>query len=94
MLPELLIEWDEAKNTLLKQERGLCFEDVLQAIDEDKILEDSIHPNQDRYQHQRILVVEIRGYACAVPYVVDGNKRFLKTLFKSRFYQKRYLVNW
>jgi hypothetical protein len=30
--------------------------------------------------HQRILVVEIDGYACVVPYVQEGNKRFLKTI--------------
>jgi len=93
MSHELLIEWNEAKNTLLKQERGVCFEDVLQAIEDGKVLEDAVHPNHEKYGHQRILVVEIRGYACVVPYVIDGNKQFFKTVFKSRFYQKRYLVD-
>ena len=47
------------------------------------------HPS--RYGHQRILVVEIGGYACVVPYVRTGNQRFLKTIYRSRVYQKKYL---
>jgi len=36
-------------------------------------------------------VVEIGGYACVVPYVRNGNQRFLKTIYRSRVYQKKYL---
>jgi hypothetical protein len=36
--------------------------------------------------------VEISGYACVVPYVQEGNRRFLKTIYRSRIYQKKYLL--
>nr|VFK12844.1 MAG: protein of unknown function (DUF4258) [Candidatus Kentron sp. LPFa]VFK17891.1 MAG: protein of unknown function (DUF4258) [Candidatus Kentron sp. LPFa]VFK33195.1 MAG: protein of unknown function (DUF4258) [Candidatus Kentron sp. LPFa] len=89
-MSELVIEWDEEKNDILMRERRICFQDVLAAIEDGRILEDSRHPNHEKYHHQRVLVVEIGGYACAVPYVREGNKLFLKTIYRSRTHQKRY----
>lgn len=86
------IEWDEEKNRRLLDERGIGFKDVLEAIESGRILADEVHPNPSRYGHQRILVVEISGYACVVPYVRKGNQRFLKTIYRSRVYQKKYLL--
>ena len=85
------IEWDDDKNRRLQSERGIGFEDVLEAIESGRILADEAHPNPESYGHQRILVVEIDGYACVVPYVQEGNKRFLKTIYRSRVYQEKYL---
>ena len=87
------IEWDSDKNASLLQERDICFEDVLLAIERGQLLADIQHPNQINYPHQRILVVEIEGYACVVPYVEDDEKLFLKTVYRSRIYQKKYLGN-
>jgi hypothetical protein len=64
----------------------------LEAIASGSILADEAHPNPSRYGHQRILVVEISGYACVVPYVRTGNQWFLKTIYRSRVYQKKYLL--
>jgi uncharacterized DUF497 family protein len=86
------IEWDEEKNQRLLDERGIGFEDVLEAIESGRILADEAHPNPSRYGHQRLLIVEISGYACVVPYVQEGNRRFLKTIYRSRIYQKKYLL--
>nr|VFK38820.1 MAG: hypothetical protein BECKTC1821E_GA0114239_10036 [Candidatus Kentron sp. TC]VFK54421.1 MAG: hypothetical protein BECKTC1821F_GA0114240_10055 [Candidatus Kentron sp. TC] len=88
---ELPIEWDENKNEALMRERRICFQDVLEAIEGGRILEDSRHPNREQYHHQGMLVVEIGGYACAVPYVRQENGLFLETIYRSRFHQKRYL---
>jgi uncharacterized DUF497 family protein len=62
-----IIEWDDDKNRRLRSERGIGFEDVLEAIEGGRILADEAHPNPASYGHQRILVVEIGGYACVVP---------------------------
>ena len=86
-----VIEWDDDKNRRLQAERGVSFEDVLEAIESGRILADEAHPNAESYGQQRILVVEIGGYACVVPYVQTGNRRFLKTIYRSHVYQKRYL---
>ena len=49
------------------------------------------HPKPDAYPSQRILVVEIDGYAYVVPFVTDGDVMFLKTIIPSRKMTKRYL---
>ena len=69
------IEWDEEKNQRLLDERGIGFHDALEAIASGRILADEAHPNPSRYGHQRILVVEIGGYACVVPYVRTGHPK-------------------
>ena len=51
----------------------------------------SLIPTAERFGHQRVLVVLIDGYACAVPYVVDGETRFLKTIYRSRALQRKYV---
>lgn len=84
-------DWDESKNTFLKESRDVSFEDVQLAIEEGRVLDDFENPNKKRYPHQRILVVEIEGYAYYVPYVEDENKIFLKTIFPSRKATKKYL---
>lgn len=84
-------DWDESKNTSLKDSRDVSFEDVQMAIEEGKVLDDFENPNKKRYPHQRILVVEIESYAYYVPYVEDEDKVFLKTIFPSRKATKKYL---
>lgn len=78
------LEWSLEKNEVVKKERGLSFEDVESAIESGAIIGDFPHPNQERYPDQRVLVVEIDEYACIVPYIQEGNVRFLKTVYRSR----------
>lgn len=49
------------------------------------------HPNQEKYQKQRIFVVEIEGYAYLVPFIEDEREIFLKTIIPSRKATKKYL---
>jgi hypothetical protein len=90
VVPEQSVRWSEDKNRQLKAERGLSFEAVLAAIEGGRILDDLAHSNPKR-AHQRVLVVEIDGYACGVPYVRDGAAIFLKTAYRSRVFQEGYL---
>jgi uncharacterized DUF497 family protein len=92
MRPLLEVTWNEAKNRQLKKERGLSFENVVTALEEGRTLADIEHPHLDRKDRQRLLVVEIDGYACVVPYVYDSERMFLKTIYHSRAMQKKYLV--
>ena len=86
------IEFSEEKNLLLQETRGLCFEDVLQAIEKKKILDDLRHSSQ-KYPHQRILVIEREKYVYAVPYVLDPKRKtvFLKTVYPSRILTEKYM---
>lgn len=57
-------------------------EDVLDVIE---------HDVSGKYQGQRILVVNVEGYVCLVPFIESENSIFLKTIIPSRKMAKRYL---
>ena len=86
------INFSLEKNELLKVTRGVCFDDVISAIEKKKLLADKKH-SSSKFIHQRIYVVAINNYAYAVPYVIDLKKHeiFLKTLYPSRALTKKYL---
>lgn len=84
-------DWSEEKNTLLKQERGVCFEDVVTVLNERRPLDTLDHPQEKKYPNQRIFVVELSGYAYYVPFVEDDEKIFLKTIIPNRDATKKYL---
>jgi len=83
--------WDLSKNERLSRDRGVMFEDVLLALEQGRLLDILEHPNAERYRHQKVLVVEIRRYAYAVPCVEHGAEIFLKTIIPSRKLTRRYL---
>lgn len=86
------IKYSEEKNQLLKATRGIGFEEVLDAIQQGNLLADVAHPSL-KYPKQRMYVVKIDLYAYAVPYVVNPKKTeiFLKTIYPSRVFTKKYL---
>lgn len=85
-------DWSKEKNELLKAEREISFEDVVNAIEEGYLLAITEHPNKVRYPNQKIFVVNIDNYAYLVPFVEDENKVFLKTIIPSRIATKKYLL--
>jgi hypothetical protein len=88
---EFEARWAADKQLALRARYGVGFEDVLAAIAQMRVLADVLHENAARYPNQRMLVVEIDGYAWAVPYVSEGDRPFFKTLFPSRKFNRRYL---
>ena len=82
------IEWNDFKNELLRNERSVSFEDVLQEIQQNTLLAIEKHPTRP---NQNIYVVRINNYAYLVPYVEDEEKIFLKTIIPSRKATKKYL---
>ena len=87
----VLFHWDSEKNEQLKRERGVSFEQAVFSIEMGKVLATLRHPKK-RYRHQMLAVIEINNYAYVVPYVVKEEKIFLKTIFPSRKYTKKYLI--
>jgi hypothetical protein len=85
------IDWNEIKNTYLKTERGIGFEDIQTAIEEGNVLADIEHPLRSRYANQKVFIIEFSGYAYVVPYAEDDTKIFLKTIYPSRKMTKHYL---
>jgi hypothetical protein len=84
--------WSPEKCESLRKERGIGFEDVIVAIEKQRVLADIASPSR-KFPHQRMLVVLIENYVHAVPYVEGKGLRFLKTIFPSRVLNKLYGVD-
>ncbi len=84
------INWNEDKNQLLKQTRGVCFEDVEFAIINDNILDIVPHHNVAKYPNQELMIISLSGYTYYVPFVTDDVQIFLKNIIPSRKHHKIY----
>ncbi len=86
-----IYQWNNDKNSILKKERGISFEDIIFYIKNGKLLAIVEHPSRDKYPNQRMYVVEINYYAYLVPFVETEDEIFLKTIIPSRKATKIYL---
>ncbi|MFC2130263.1 toxin [Bacteroidota bacterium] len=86
----MYINWDKEKDEKLFKERGVSFDDVLKCIERDEIIDVVEHPNKDKYSKQMIMIVELNNYVHIVPFVVEKDEIFLKTIIPSRKYNKKY----
>lgn len=86
-----LINWNREKNEWLMKNRNICFQDILFFIENDLIIDDIEHPNQEIYSGQRMMVFDINEYIHLVPYVETKDEIFLKTIIPSRKATKKYL---
>ena len=82
--------WETAKNEKLKKGRGVSFEDVVFHIEQGNVLDILEHPNQQRYEGQRIFVVRIEDYVYRVPFVEQTEQVVLKTIIPSRKANRKY----
>ena len=86
-----IFKWDAEKNEILLRERGITFEEIVQRIESGAKVIETDHPNQKKYPNQKILIIDVDGYAYLVPCVIDKNEYFLKTIIPSRKATKKYL---
>ena len=82
--------WNEDKNRLLKEERGISFQEVVFHIESGDVLEVFNHPNQTRYPGQRIYAISIEDYVYLIPFIESEHEVFLKTIIPSRKATKHY----
>ena len=78
----ILLQWNEEKNTHLKETRGICFENVIEAITNNQYVM-TPHPNP-RYVHQLMIYFTHNNYYYACPFVLNDKEMFLKTVYPSR----------
>lgn len=88
-----MITYGKEKNELLKQTRGIGFEEIIAAIDGGKVLDVYDHPDQTNYPGQKIYIVEALDYVYLVPFVRNEEGIFLKTIIPSRKAKKMYKGN-
>lgn len=86
-------DYNIEKDKQLNELRGIGFKEIIKAIKNKQIIVDIEHFNKIKYPSQRILVVRIKDYAYAVPYVFDKVKKikFLKTIYANRKLTKKYV---
>lgn len=85
------IVFDKEKNTKLKIQRGINFEDIKEAIGRGGLINIINNPNKILYPNQKIYIVKLNDYIYGVPYVEDGKRIYLKTVYPSRKFTKLYL---
>ncbi|MBN2839230.1 MAG: BrnT family toxin [Fusobacteriaceae bacterium] len=82
--------WNSEKNEKLLEERNICFEDVIVAINSGKLL--SVRKNtSENHLSQDILIVEVEEYVYYVPFIKSEKEYFLKTIIPSRKLTKEFL---
>ena len=84
-------EWNAEKNEVLARERGITFEEIVQRIEAGAKVIETDHPNPKKYPNQKILIIDVDGYAYLVPCVIDGDEYFLKTIIPSRKATRQHL---
>lgn len=82
--------WDEDKNSKLKKERDIGFEEVAEMLYNADVL-DVIKNPSGNFPNQKVYVLKMYDYIYYVPYIEDEEKIFLKTIIPSRKVMKKYI---
>lgn len=82
--------WNKEKNEWLRKKRNIGFEDIIFLISEGKLVEVVKNPGEE-YQNQLMFVINFENYIYLVPFVIDENEIFLKTIIPSRKATKKYI---
>lgn len=83
-------DWSPEKNERLKNEREISFEQVIFHLSRGDLWKEADHPDQKKYPKQKIYFVIVEGYVYLVPYKVEEDYIFLKTIIPSRKATKEY----
>lgn len=76
----------------MKESRGTCFDDIIEAIEQGKLVGNIKHFNSKKYPNQYFYLINMDNYIYVVPYVKDIKKKeiYLKTVYPSRKFTKMY----
>lgn len=85
------IHFSNEKEKLLVRIRKVSFNDVTKAINKGKVVDIIDHPNKNKYPNKRIFILKVKNYIIAVPFVENRDEIFLKTIYRSHKYTKKYL---
>jgi len=87
----VIFDFDPVKSIQLKHTRGISFEEMITLIETGHVVTTVVHPNPKKYPNQFIYYVDNAGYIFEVPWVQDGDRIFLKTIFPSCKATKQYV---
>jgi hypothetical protein len=69
----------------------VSFEEVVFHIERGDLLDIVEHQDQERYEGQRLFIVNIDNYGYVIPFIEAEDGVFLKTIIPSRKATKKYL---
>jgi len=84
------IDWNNDKNELLKKKRNVSFEMIEEAIHNNKVVAIEKHCNSVKYPNQYLMHVLLNNYIHTVPFTINDNVIFLKTIFADRKAHRKY----
>jgi len=84
-------DWNKQKSALLRSSRGIGFEEVVNTINEGDVLAVIKHPNSKKHHNQKIYIINFDNYVYCVPFIEGEETYFLKTIYPSRKYTKKFL---
>jgi hypothetical protein len=85
------VKYSEEKNIWLKKKREIDFNEVSKIIKRGKIIRVIKYPNKKKYPKQRMFLVSFKNYIFVVPFIEEAGYIFLKTVYPSHKYTKKYL---
>ena len=90
LLNHIEFVFDQEKEQKLIRERNISFKEIIKAIASGALI-DVINNPSSKYMYQKVYVIELRRFIYLVPFVMENNKVFLKTIYPSRKAVKKYL---
>ena len=87
----MVYDWNDEKNELLIEERGISFEEIVAYIEAGNLIDTIEHPNPKKYPGQKGHVVCANNYVYLVPFISNKESLFLKTIIPSRKFTKKFL---
>ena len=93
MIEEIIIrgiyKFNTVKNQKLIKQRNIGFEDVIEALQDQKNILGIVE--NVNYTNQFILEIIVDEYPCSIPIIIEeDNTIFLKTIYKNRKLIKKY----
>lgn len=85
-----LIRYSKSKDRKLNKLRKISFEDIIDAIQNNKILAVEASPNTKTFPDQKAFIIALKNYVYVVPFVENEKEIFLKTIYPSRKFKKKY----
>ncbi len=82
--------YDYEKNAKLLLERGIGFEEIIREIADGNLIRITDHHNKEKYPSQKLMHVKVLNKIYIVPYVLEQDSAFLKTLYPSAKATKKY----
>lgn len=86
-----IFRFNEEKDKLLKEQRGFGFKTIIKHIKKGNVIKVISNSNKQKYPNQKMYLIKINNKIVIVPYIEETNSHFLKTIYPSQKYTKKYL---